>query len=389
MLALLGLAVSSAWILGLVLSDRWLWSQYLAWIPTVVALPVAFVILVLSSAVALLEEGAAKLTPYARDRRRRRRHIAGAIRVLGWIGVAWMGWTLLAVELNLGARRVSSAAPIGRASSITLVYWNLANWPSPRTVDLVRVHKPDIAVIANAGRDLDQELLRERIDPEADLLEAGPFTIVSRHRLVAWGVTTLGFEGRKFQSEGAPEALRIDPGRAMWIALDIGSGPGREDGRPLVIWIMDLPSDPTLSRWHIAGETSRLLASWQGTIFRRAQDSPPRLDGERPRTEWRADTSLASSGFPKPDVMVGDFNIPRGSHSLRLLTRGFDWSMQSAFDQAGIGYVATWPIQFPLWHIDQTFIADGLRATSYKVVNPRAGLHWLQAVTFGGRDGSP
>ena len=347
------------------------------------ALPLAFVILVLSSAVALVEEGAAKLTPYARDRRRRRRHIATAIRVLGWVGVAWMAWTLLAVELNLGARRVATAGPIGRAPSLTAVYWNLANWPSPRTVDLVRVHKPDIAVIANAGRDLDSEALRARIDERADLLEAGPFTIVSKYPLVAWGVTTLGFEGKKFQSEGAPEALRIDPGRSMWVAIDVGSGPGRPDGRPLVFWIMDLPSDPTLSRHRIAAETSRRLAEWQGTIFRRSPDPAPRVDGTPARTEWRADTSLSSVGFPKPDVMMGDFNIPRGSRSLQTLTRGRDWSMTNAFDQAGIGYVATWPIEFPLWHIDQAFVAEGLRATSYRVVNPRAGLHWIQVVAIG------
>lgn len=383
LLALGACAVAGAWGLGRTVSDRFLWTQYLAWIPTVIALPVTFVILVLSSAVALAEEGAERLTPYARDRRKRRRRVAMGLRALCWLGVVWMGWTLISTDLNLGASRKATAGPVGRLPSVTMVYWNLANWPSERTVDLVRVHKPDIAIIANAGHDLDPEALRSRIDEGADLLEAGPITIVSRDRLVAWGITSLGFKGKKFQSEGAPAALRIDPGRAMWIAIDVGPGPGRQDARPFVAWIIDLPSDPTLSRHAMALDTSRQLAAWKGTIFRRGPDGPPQHEGGPPRTEWLPDTSLRTTGFPKPDVMIGDFNIPRGSRSLDLLTRGEGWTMENAFDQAGIGYVATWPIEFPLWHIDQTFIADGLRATSYKAVNPRAGLHWIQVVTLG------
>ena len=378
-IALCACAVVGAWVIGRTVSDRFIWSQYLAWIPTVLALPLAFVVLVLSSAVALMDEGADRLTPYARDRRRRARRIATGLRAIGWVGVAWMAWTLVASELNLGAKRVREAGPVGRVDSFTLVYWNLANWPSERATELVRVQKPTLAVLANVGYDLDREVLREKVGGDAELLEAGPFTLVATTPIVSWGITSLGFKGTRLNSEGESEAERIDPGRAMWIALDVGRVEGGAGGeaRPLVVWILDLPSDVTLSRRAIAESTRRQLVAWQGTVFRRVPD-----DAEG-TGRYRADTTLAMTGFPEPDVIVGDFNIPRGCWSLGVVTTGPGWTTRGAFEQAGLGYAATWPLKMPLWHIDQTFLAPWLCATKYRVVNPRTGLHWMQVVEFG------
>lgn len=366
-----------AWGTGRVVSDRFLWTQYLAWIPTVLAAPAAFMLLVASSAVGLLDEGTDKLTPFGKKQRRRRRRIATSLRIAGWAGFVWMAWGLLATDLNLGASRRTAVGPVGSVRGpMTLVYWNLAHWEVERAIDLVRVHKPDLAIVANAGYDVDRRALRERIAAEhgreVELLEAGSFAIVSVRPIVAWGVTSLGFKGTKFGSEGTAPPLRVDPGRALWLAIDVE----RQDGRPLVVWVMDLPSDPSLSRRKIAESTRRQLLTWQGTIFRRS-DEPGR---------WSPDTSMTSMGFPEPDIIVGDFNIPRGSWSLGVLASGPDWSATNAFDQGGVGYAATWPLRTPLWHIDQTFLAPWLRASSYRVVNPRAGLHWMQVVKFGSRE---
>lgn len=385
LIALGGCAVVASWVIGRTISDRFFWSQYLAWIPTLVALPLAFVVLLLSTAVALMDEGADRLTPYARDRRKRRRRFAAGLRALGWLGVGCMAWTFLVKDLNLGVRRERNAAPLGEIGQMTLVYWNLANWPAERATELVRVQKPTLAILANSGYDLDREELREKVSSDAEILEAGPFTIVSRRAILSWGITSLGFKGTRLNSEGSDAAERIDPGRAMWLALDAGMEAGGAE-RPLIVWIMDLPSDITLSRRKVAEGTRRQLIAWQGTVFRRVH--APSLDeaateSSRGTVRYAADTSLAMVGFPEPDVMIGDFNIPRGSWSLGVLTSGPGWTTRGAFEEAGLGHAATWPLKTPLWHIDQTFLAPWLRATSYKVVNPRVGLHWMQVVEFG------
>ncbi len=388
LIALGGCAIVASWFIGRTISDRFLWSQYLAWIPTLVALPLAFVVLILSTAVALMDEGADRLTPYARDRRKRRRRIAAVLRGLGWLGVACMTWTFLVKDLNLGTRRERDAEPLGQIGEMTLVYWNLANWPAERATDLVRVQKPTLAILANSGYDLDREELRQKIGSDAEILEAGPFTIASRRAVLSWGITSLGFKGTRLNSEGSEPAERIDPGRAMWLALDAGLKVGDAD-RPLIVWIMDLPSDITLSRRRVAQSTRRQLITWQGTVFRRAHiDSIEDAASESSpgSVRYAADTSLALVGFPEPDIIIGDFNIPRGSHSLNLLTSGPGWTTRGAFEQAGLGYAATWPLKTPLWHIDQAFLAPWLRATSYKVVNPRTGLHWMQVVSLGERE---
>ncbi|QYK47238.1 MAG: hypothetical protein KF838_10655 [Phycisphaeraceae bacterium] len=382
LIALAACSIVVAWAIGRTVSDRYLWTQYLAWIPTVLALPASFVTLVLSSAVSLLDEGADRLTPYALDRRRRKRRIAAFVRAAGWLGVACMAWTLLMHDLNLGARRTRTAAPVGNVDRFTAVYWNLANWPSERAVDLVRVHKPTLALLANAGYDLDREELRARIGSGAELLEAGPFVVVSTPTIAAWGITSLGFKGVRLRSEGQPEDVRIDPGRAMWIALDIGLTVD-DAPKPFIVWILDLPSDIRLSRRMVAESTRRQLLTWQGTVFRRVSAESDSTQTRSPSNGYRADTSLAIQGFPDPDLIIGDFNIPRGSRSLDTLTNGPGWQTRDAFRQAGIGYAATWPLSTPLWHIDQAFLAPWLRATSYRVINPRKGLHWMQVVEFG------
>jgi endonuclease/exonuclease/phosphatase (EEP) superfamily protein YafD len=87
----------------------------------------------------------------------------------------------------------------------------------------------------------------------------------------------------------------------------------------------------------------------------------------------------AGPGFPKPDLIMGDFNGPRGSVSQRLIVG----DMAEAYDQAGAGYAASWPgrghhAPFPVFHLDHLFLAPYLRATRYDLVKPVYGYHWPQ-----------
>jgi endonuclease/exonuclease/phosphatase (EEP) superfamily protein YafD len=84
----------------------------------------------------------------------------------------------------------------------------------------------------------------------------------------------------------------------------------------------------------------------------------------------------AGPGFPAPDLIVGDFNIPRGSRSLRRLTLGYP----HAHSQAGHGHAGTYPRHRQLVHIDHMFVGPRLRAARYETVDPGVGSHRMQVV---------
>ena len=80
----------------------------------------------------------------------------------------------------------------------------------------------------------------------------------------------------------------------------------------LTIWIVDLPSDPTIHRNNIM---------------------------------TRAKAAATEANLPTPDIILGDFNAPAHSRSLRTLTD----------DLAHQHTAATWPQPTPLWAIDLAF----------------------------------
>ncbi len=77
-----------------------------------------------------------------------------------------------------------------------------------------------------------------------------------------------------------------------------------------------------------------------------------------------------------PDVVVGDFNMTRGSYAVRTLFPG----LEHAYDQAGRSYGATFHRAFPLVHIDHVLLGEQLRATSYQLPDPGVGRHLYQIV---------
>ena len=119
----------------------------------------------------------------------------------------------------------------------------------------------------------------------------------------------------------------------------------RHQGEERIIWGIDLPSSPRLSR-------SELFASL------RAQ--------------------LDEMDEAEPDLLLGDFNVPRDSRSLRRAFPDF----RSAFSEAGSGWHGTWPREFPLWDLDQVLVGPGLAAVRYEVVTPPIGMHRIQKVVL-------
>jgi endonuclease/exonuclease/phosphatase (EEP) superfamily protein YafD len=78
----------------------------------------------------------------------------------------------------------------------------------------------------------------------------------------------------------------------------------------------------------------------------------------------------------RPDLVVGDFNAPRRSRALGRLPPGW----RHAYDEAGAGWSATWPVPVPLLAIDQALVGPRLRTTAYRLSGTPWSDHRLQVV---------
>jgi hypothetical protein len=115
-----------------------------------------------------------------------------------------------------------------------------------------------------------------------------------------------------------------------------------------VYWI-DLPSNPVAPRMSIARRVAARIAQVQ----------------------------RSSQGFeacPPPDIIVGDFNIPRSSASLSVITG----PMRALSDDAGVGPLASWPRPRELLHIDLAFAAEGWKCSTYQLIDMGESEHFAQ-----------
>lgn len=290
---LFGLAIAAAacWVVGVVASDRFLPTQFAKWVPLPALLPVV--------------AAAAIVAAWRRGRR-----LAGAFGVVA----------LAMASIHL-QQRWSPFAPC--REGVRVLHWNAAS-PRPEESPPVR------EALASIGADLllvsnDWGLFgRLHGDrwPETGwrVHRAGPFAIASRLPLLE--VRLAVASKQRFLA-----VVRVDATTEL--------------GRPLVVWLVDLPSDPSRPRM---AEARGLRAVIDG------------LD------------------LPPPDLVAGDFNMDAGSEALRTLLPG----LRSAFAEAGRGYAGSYPRTLPLWQPDQMAVAPSLRICSYRLVDLGWGRHRAQ-----------
>lgn len=177
----------------------------------------------------------------------------------------------------------------------------------------------------------------------ADPRNAGPVPDEPRHLIEylynTWG-PSLGLPHRYFRN--------ADPGTLLLLTLDGGD----RFSRPIAIAYIDLPSDPIRSKSELAAAVATRLQA---------------IATERGEAKFA------------PDFIIGDFNIPRGSDSLATIAPG----MTSAFDDAGIGPMATWPRRFPVLHLDQCFRSAAWRVHAYEADDSGSGDHMMQVISAG------
>ena len=304
-----------AWAVGIVVSDRTYPTQFLAWLPTE-AIVVASGALLLCAVLL------------------RARSAWRASRSLAILWAFSLGWLLVA-EWNL--YRLLTRGPAGERD-LRIAYWNTSaervRWPQT----VVGVIDADLFIIANPA--MWQRNFRVLARDE-QTVSLGAMLVVTDLPILERGTTSLGVRGvirgkdPKTDGEDAYSA-----GWATFLRL-------RAQDRDLVVWVIDLPSDPRM----------------------------PRASATRTARQ-RIDAFDDGSGFPEPDIIVGDFNIPRRSASLGHLTAG----LREAHASVGLGHAASWPRPLPMWHIDLTFTGPRVRLLDYTLLDVGDAEHLVQQI---------
>lgn len=364
------LALLFIWALGRLFSDRFVWSQWIAWLPTVTVVGASWVLVAAAWVVRRVGRAAAAGVPTIGPRDR----VFRALFSLSLAGT--LAATVFLLLVTLGMTRALRPGP--GPDSVKLVFWNAATGEGKGWSVNIAGPQPDICILVglmnadelpNVRQAMDSR--RKPDDPEVSVIRTDLFTVITRAPITRWGFVNLSIgkgEGIDPRYEDNKRNW-ADPGRALYFEL---AGVPREQGgfgRPVVVRVIDLPSDLSLSRNFVTSTAVKVMEEFVGPEYR------PGSIGQWTAHELERVNGKAP-GFPAPDILVGDCNIPRGSYSLRVLSPG----MTHAFSQAGEGtaYAATWPRHWPLWHIDQLFTAPSIRVGSYDIIDPGCGSHRAQ-----------
>ena len=352
-LALLGLVIAGGFVVGRVLTDTRHWSQYLYWIPVLWVLISCWGLWGLS---ALL--GWRGLRPKG--------NFVRALLVLMCLGMTLFALVFVWRVQRPVLRLVSS----GPEPDLRVVHWNIAadSFDVGTAAGVILDQDPDIALIANARWDGQRSALLEALGeliPDSD--ETGPrlagsLLIASKYPVTHWGVVWL-------DPSANPEANTRSTGDRGWVVLLGIDVPDRD--APLVVWVVDLPSEPT--QWRQETMDRAIRAGTRADVRVRTVEDAPVVD------------------LSVPDLIVGDFNTPRGSDSLARFDGLSGGGYVDAFERAGWGRGRSWvPVTGnPLargavalgdWHIDLALVGEGLRATGYGLFGPAPSDHRAQRI---------
>ena len=216
------------------------------------------------------------------------------------------------------------------ADTLRIAHWN-ASYPtdqdiSDQALDGLLDLRADIVVVTDAGQLAVGDRALRCVAAGYEIHRPGRFTVLSRLPV----------------TEATPIAA-TKRGSASRIVVSTKWG-------PISIRAIDLPSDPRLPREQTAGELARVVAS---------------VD--------------ASS----PDLLIGDFNTPGGSDSLRAFGTGY----VDAFASAGSGWGGTYPARYPFWRIDLSLVRAPWQAQRAEAIDLDGRRHRAQLIDLL-RDGS-
>lgn len=387
--AVLGLVGVGQFVLGRLLTDSTHATQYLWWVPALWTMAGVWGLLAVSAV-------------FGRWSRRSRRSVLRPALLAGCVGMTL--WVVLG-EWHMQravTHRVLGSPQAPRAETLRLMHWNLsATYRAGVADELVAAESPDIVAVVNARYDKHRrELVRSlgesmapgdeqiRLDGRVrsfsepgHLFSSGMAIIASRQRILRAGVVNLE------HLEGTDPEWRSswDPGFVVWVEIDPGER-FASLGRPIVVWVVDFPSDPMLWRMRVAESARDAVSAWNDRAV---------VCDEEGRWVFEPEPGPV----PPPDVVMGDFNAPRGSASVERITPG----MADAFSAVGVGRARSWHPRGlgqvsnswagwlarrvvwtlePLadWHIDLTRVGGAWRASKYRLIPVEGMPHAAQVV---------
>lgn len=406
LMALAGITLA-LWIVGRVFNDTFRWSQFIFWIPSIFSIVFSGMAAVLALSVQLFLRGFEQIsTGGPREERPAfyKRYVRNpyVLMCLGWIACGT--WSVFTEHRLHAAWNWVDTGRVRNAKSTTAMFWNIGGKVREGWIEALRPIESDLIVVSNQPNWDVVNDFKSLGNERSTTLLAGVFLVHTRLNLREWGFTTLGIQGGAGydvrRTDGRYES--IDPGYAMYLVFDAVGTAKEGIATEFVVWLMDLPSDPTLSRQNVTKQARAGLEGWKGVATVRVPVDPANPDAP---AQWSNVPSeqLGRQGFPAADLVIGDFNIPRGSRSLKNLVG----DMENAYDQAGAGYTASYPRKVPFaqldgpgliglvrwmipsdvpfFHIDQAFVGPSLHATRYRTMNLGQGTHWAQFVELQAR----
>lgn len=280
------------WVVGLLASDRFAATQFLHWVPAPLLAPIV---------------------------------AAGGLVALGAPRWRLLAASSVATSLAIGATHLALRwSPRGPClEGLRIVHWN-ASSPSLEEADADRRAiaelRPDLLLVTDDWALFGRVRGNRWEESGWRVHRAGPFAISTRLPLVEVRLAVAS-------ADRSLAVVRVDASEAI--------------GRELVIWLVDLPSDP----------------------------KGPRMAGARSLRSL-----IDSLRLPPPDLVAGDFNLDSGSAALRAIAPG----LRDAFRAVGRGYAGSYPRRLPLWHLDQMLLSPDLAACSYRVIDLGRGRHRAQ-----------
>jgi hypothetical protein len=351
-------------LLSRLITDRILISQFLFWLPLAAYAVVMLLVLMCALCLALVDhfwqrrrKPVHQWAQVALIHRRLRRAIVALAALC--VTLASTGWMNLRTPLAITP---GDASP----QELRILHWNLSSpdthtWPGIIT-DVPECRLADVMLLGVTMSDEQFTRVTQPLAPTHHIRRLGTLAIMSRYRIEGLAHLDLRLDAlvRPNRADGsAPgswyqdiyntyaDQLGIsrrefglsDPGDIISFTVNAPSGPVR-------IWFIDLPSTPFASRRDIA----------RATIER-----------------------AAAGKLPLPHLVMGDFNMPGGSHSMHAIAPGYRAASEVAPDRAS---GPTWPRAQPILHIDHALVHPTCPIRVYRTFDPGLSDHWGQFLTF-------
>ncbi len=207
------LTITGLWLLGNLISDRWGWSQWLAWIPT----PVVLVLLITTFFITFISKC---------------KKMSAFVTVIFTTSLLWFVF----IENKFFADTTSQ-------QGFKIVGWTMSHPKeavSKESADQLIKLNGDITLLTHGWHVRGEHSIKEWIGEDNKRVISGPFTLLTKLKVIE--VQTL------IASDGVYLSMfTIDTTKQL--------------GKPLVLWAIDLPSSLATIRMNTASRVRRILDS--------------------------------------------------------------------------------------------------------------------------------